>query len=90
MYNVFTGAQKQQQKYSYTLQPMESNSLKCSSIQTVHSVELKIGLYILRHRPRYCIDFGEFRNNRFFHRSSKKNYYTLQPIESNYKKYANV
>ena len=30
----------------YKTQPLESNSLKCSSIQMVHLIELKIGMYI--------------------------------------------
>ena len=39
----FTGAQK---KNFYTLQPMESN-FKYSSIQMMHSIELKFGMYII-------------------------------------------
>ena len=45
---------------------MESNSLKCSSIRMVHSIELKFGMYFIGHRPTYCVEFGEFRINRFF------------------------
>ena len=69
---------------------MESNSFKCSSVQMVHSIKLKFGMYIVGHRPTYCVEFGEFRINSFFYRSTKKNFYTLQPMESNYKKYASV
>ena len=53
-------------KNSYTLRPMEPNSLKCSSIQTVHSIELKFGMHIIVHRLIHCVDFGEFRMNSFF------------------------
>ena len=49
-------------KNSYTLQPMEPNSLKCSSMQTVHSIELKFGMYFIGHRLAHCIDFSEFKN----------------------------
>ena len=42
---------------------MESNSFKCFSIQTVHSIEFKFGMHIIGHCPRYYIDFGEFRIN---------------------------
>ena len=59
----FTGAQK---KNSKTLRPMESISLKSSSIQTVHSIELKLSIYVIDHCPTYCINFGEFRINSFF------------------------
>ena len=45
---------------------MESNSLKLSSIQMVHSIELKFGIYIIGHRPIYCGDFDEFRINSSF------------------------
>ena len=45
---------------------MEQNSLKCSSIQTIHPIELKFGMHIIVHRLVYCIDFGEFSINRFF------------------------
>ena len=70
-------------KNSYTLRPMESNSLKCSSIQTVHSIELKFGMHIIVHRLIYCVDFGEFSINSFFTGVQKKNSYTLRPTESN-------
>ena len=45
---------------------MELNSLKCSSIQTVHSIELKFGMHIVVHRLIYYVDFGKFRMNCFF------------------------
>ena len=67
--SFFTGVQK---KNSYTLWPMESNSSKCPSIQTVHSTELKLGMYIIGHSSTHCVDFGEFRFNSFFNRSTKK------------------
>ena len=51
-------------KNSWTLRPLESNSIKCSS--TVHSTELNFSMYIIGHRPPYCIDFSEFRINSFF------------------------
>ena len=50
---------------SYTLRPMELNSLKCSIFQIVHSIELKFGIYIIGHHLTNCIDFGEFRINSF-------------------------
>ena len=61
--SFFTGAQESILVH-YGL--MELNFLKCSNIQTVYSIELKIGMYIVGHRPIYCIDFGEFRINSFF------------------------
>ena len=42
MYSSFTEVQN----ISYTLQTMESNSLKGSSIQTVYSIELKLSMFI--------------------------------------------
>ena len=59
-------------KNSYTLRPMESNSLKCSSIQIVHSIELKFGMYITGHRRTNPINFGEYPMNRFFTGVKKK------------------
>ena len=74
--------------YSYTLRPMESNSLKCSSIQRIHSIDLKFGMYII------VLPIVLILVNKglivFFYRSTKKNSYTLQPMKSNYKKYASV
>ena len=69
---------------------MESNSLKCSSIQMVHSIVLKYGMYFIGYRPTYCAEFGEFRINIFFLQEHKIKSYTLQPVESNCKKYAGV
>ena len=57
---------------SYALWPMDSNSLNCYSIQTVYSFELKFGMYIIGNRPTYCVEFGEFRIDSFFYRSTKK------------------
>ena len=34
-------------KNFYSLWPMKSNSLKCSRIQTGHSIDLKFGMYII-------------------------------------------
>ena len=51
---------------------LEPNSLKCSSIQMVHSIELKFGMYIIGHRPTYSIDFDEFRINSFFTGEQKR------------------
>ena len=53
-------------KNSYTLRPIESNFLKCSSIETVHSIDLKFCKYIIGRRPTYCTVFCEFRINSFF------------------------
>ena len=51
----------------------------------------KFGVYIVGNHPTYCVDFGEFRfYNFFFYRSSKNSSYALQPMESNYKKYASA
>ena len=52
-------------KNSYTLRPIQSNSLNCSSVQMVHSIELKLGMCIIGHRLIYCVEFGEFRINSF-------------------------
>ena len=49
----------------YTLRPTESNSSKCSSIQMVHSIELKFDMYVIGNHPTYCVEFGEFRINSF-------------------------
>ena len=45
---------------------MELNSLKCSSIQMVHSIEFKLCMYITGHRLKNPIDFGEHRKNSVF------------------------
>ena len=44
---------------------METNSLRGSSTQTVHSIELKFVMYIRGHHSTYFIDFSEFRINLF-------------------------
>ena len=62
---------------------MESNSLKGSSIQTVHSIELKFYMYIIGHHWMEATDFGEFLMHSFFNWSTKKNSFTLWPMESN-------
>ena len=56
----------------------------------VHLIELKFVMYIIGHRPTKCIDFGELRISSFFLQEHKINSYTLQAMESNYKKYASV
>ena len=48
---------------------------------------------LIDHRSIHCIDFREFRINslkHFFYKSTKKNPYTLQSMESNHKNYASV
>ena len=47
------------QKNCYTLRPIESNTLKGSSIQTMHWIELKFGIYIIGHHRTNPIDFDE-------------------------------
>ena len=69
---------------------MKSKSLKCSSIQMIHSIDLKFGMHIIGHRSTYCVDFSEFRINNFFYRSTKNNPYKLQSMKSKYKKHASV
>ena len=61
-------------KYFYTLRPKEANSLKCSSIQTVHSIKsiLKFGMYITGHRRTNPIDFGKYPMNSFFTGAQKR------------------
>ena len=61
-------------KNSYTLRSMESNSLKCSSVETVHSIKPKFDMYIIDCCPTYCVDFGEFRFNSFFLQEYKKGF----------------
>ena len=57
----------------------------------MHSIEFKIAMYITDHRRTNPIYFGEYRMKRFFlFRSTKKISYTLQTMESNYKKYASI
>ena len=45
---------------------MESNFLKCSSIQMVQLIVLKFGMYVIGHRSIHCVEFGEFGINSFF------------------------
>ena len=82
MNSFFTGVEKRILTHYRILEP---NYLKRSSIQTAHSIELKFGMRVIVHRLIYCIDFGEFSNNSFFFffMSTKKNSYTLRPMESN-------
>ena len=70
---------------------MKSNSLKCSSIQMIHWIDLKSGMHIISHRSANCIDFGEFRIISSFTSAQKRIFMhcnPLQPMESKYKKYA--
>ena len=61
-------------KISYTLRPLESKSLKDSSIQTVHSIELKFVMYITDHYRTNITDFGEFQGHSFFLQGYKKEF----------------
>ena len=45
--------------------------LRCSSIQTKHSIGLKIHMHIIGHYHTICIDFGKFRINSFFQEYKK-------------------
>ena len=56
----------------------------------MHSIEFKFGVYIIGQHPTYCVSFGEFNIDSFFTEMQKKNFYTLQPVDSNYKKHASV
>ena len=38
----------------------------------VHSIELKFDMYIIGHRPTYCVEFGEFTINNFFTGAQKR------------------
>ena len=53
---------------------MESIFLTCSSIQKVHSSELKFGMYIIGNHPTHCIDFGKFRISICFLQEYKKEF----------------
>ena len=50
---------------------MESNSLKGSSIQKMHLIELNFGIYIIGHYRKKVTDFGEFMMHSFFTRVQK-------------------
>ena len=52
---------------SYTLRLIESNSLRCPSFQTMHSIEFKLGMYITGHRRMNPIDFDECRTYFFIY-----------------------
>ena len=54
------------QEYKKEFLYITANSLKSSSIQTVHSIDLKYSMYIMRHYPTYYVDFGEFKINSFY------------------------
>ena len=53
-------------KNSYTLRPMESNSSKYSSIQIMHSIQLKFDTYINGYHLTYCVKSDEIKSNIFF------------------------
>ena len=53
------------------------------------SIDFKFGTSTINYRPTYCIDF-KFRIHSFFTGVQEKNSYTLQRMEPNYKKHANV
>ena len=48
------------------------NSFKCSSIQIVHSIELKFGMHAIDHRRTNLIDFGECRTYSFLQECKNK------------------
>ena len=50
---------------------MESNSLNGSSIQMMHSIELKFGMHIIGYHRTNPIDFGECCMHSFFERVQK-------------------
>ena len=58
--------------YSYTIRTMELIALKYSSVQMVHSIVVKFGMYIISHRSTNCIEFGELRINIFFTGTQKR------------------
>ena len=51
---------------------MQSNSVKDSSIQTMHSIEFKFGMYIIGHHRTKATDFGEFLMHFFFFKQEVK------------------
>ena len=57
---------KSTKNISYRFQPMVSNSLKGSSIQMMHLIELKLGMYITIHHRAKATDFDEFLMHSFF------------------------
>ena len=67
-------------KNSFRLRPMESHSLMQSSIQMVHSTKLRFGMSTILHIVSIL---ANLRLIVFFYRNIKKNYYALQPMESN-------
>ena len=46
-------------------------------VWTVHSVELKLGVYITGHRRTNPIDFGEYRMKSFFLQECKKKFWYI-------------
>ena len=68
---------------------MEWNSLKGSSIQTVHSIELKFGIYIISHHRTNLTDFCEYRIHSFL-QEYKKEFLYIRPTEWNFLKGSNI
>ena len=56
---------------------MESNYLKGSSVQMVHSIELKLGMHIIGHSQTNPIDFREGRMHIFLQECKKEFYYIM-------------
>ena len=56
----------------------------------MNSIEFKFVMHITAHRRTNPIDFGEYRMNSFFYRSTKKNSYTLRSMESNLLKCSSI
>ena len=53
---------------------MESNSLKGSGIQTMHSIELKFGMYIIGYHWTKTTYFSEFLMHTFFLQEYQKDF----------------
>ena len=58
--------------------------------KTVHSTDRRFGMYITGNHRTNLIDFGEYRMHSFFYRSTRKNSYTLRPMESYSLKCSNI
>ena len=61
---IYSSFYRSEKKKSYTLRLIESNTLKGSSVQTMHSIELKFGTYIIGHHRTNPVDFDECRMHR--------------------------
>ena len=62
---------------SYTLRPMESNSLKGSGDQMVFQIVFKFGMDIISDHPTYCINFYEYMINCFLQEYKKEFLYII-------------